>query len=86
VIGSGRGWAYELQGGVRKLTTAEEVGIGGRRRRRSERAPRAEEDGGAFRQPGGIVLRPPQKMPKSECSRVDIRGRFSGAGDVTNRL
>ena len=64
VMGSGRGRAYELQGGARKLTTAEEVRIGvdnrdrhrsgGRRRRRSARAPRAEEDGSAGRQPDDV--------------------------------
>jgi len=64
-MGSGHGRAYELQGGARKLTTAEEVGTGvddrdqrwsgGRRRRRSARAPRVEEDGGGA---GGGARRP----------------------------
>ena len=73
-MGSGRGRAYELQGGARKLTTAEEVGTGvddrdrrrsgGRRRRRSARAPRAEEDGGGV----GIGARWPRERRRTAAS------------------
>ena len=66
-----RARAEEVGAGVEEYGGAGATGGGGRRwrGRRGTAAVRAEEDGGAFRQPGGVVLRGAQKMIKSKALR-----------------